>query len=114
MTFRLRNEIIIIISKIIIIIIMKVIKSSLHIFLSEDKSKKDMTRDESLTKVTTGEPFLQTEIETPRIRGGKQCGFGGVGGTEWREQQQKNNGQRHRLLWPRQSTDPAEISFIRL
>lgn len=39
-----------------------------------------MTRDESLTKVTTGEPFLQTEIETPRIRGGKQCGFGGVGG----------------------------------
>lgn len=27
--------------------------------------------------------------------------LGGVWGTEWRGEQQKNNGQRHRLLWPR-------------
>lgn len=36
-----------------------------------------MTRD--LTKVTTAETFLQTEIETARIKGGKECDFAGVG-----------------------------------
>lgn len=32
---------------------------------------------------------------------------------EWGEVQ-KNNGQRHSLLWPLQTSNPAEIPFIRL
>lgn len=71
-----------------------------------------MTRDKSLTKIAG--PDLSMEIETPcdRIFFFKWIEW--CGGTEWQGEQQKNNGQRHQLFWPLRTTDPAEISFIRL
>lgn len=72
-----------------------------------------------------GEFFSRCRARTRQRRGLRWQGDGGDAGfsdgikklqneREERGDEQKNNGQRQSFLWPLQTSDPAEIPFIRL